>query len=43
MEDQYKLLLIDDEEHFRFMTRMGLEEDGFIVNEDANGIEGIEK
>ncbi len=43
MEDQYKLLLIDDEEHFRFMTRMGLEADGFIVNEAANGIEGIEK
>jgi diguanylate cyclase (GGDEF)-like protein len=42
MEEQYKLLLVDDEAQFRFMTKMGLEANGFTVIEAADGKEGLE-
>ncbi|MBA7579157.1 Protein-glutamate methylesterase/protein-glutamine glutaminase [subsurface metagenome] len=42
MDEQYKLLLIDDEAQFRFMTKMGLEANGFIVLEASDGNEGLE-
>ena len=42
MNDPYLLLLIDDEGHFRFMTKMSLEADGFRVQEAASGPAGIE-
>jgi diguanylate cyclase (GGDEF)-like protein len=41
MNEQYKLLLIDDEAQFRFMTKMGLESNGFTVLEAADGNEGL--
>ena len=42
MDEQYTLLLIDDEEQFRFMTRLGLEANGFKVLEAVDGKEGME-
>ena len=42
MNEQYKLLLIDDEAQFRFMTKMGLEENKFTVLEANDGKEGLE-
>lgn len=42
MNEQYKLLLIDDEAQFRFMTKMGLEENKFTVLELNDGKEGLE-
>ena len=42
MDEQYKLLLIDDEAQFRFMTRMGLEANGFTVLEASDGNKGLE-
>lgn len=41
MDEEYKLLLIDDEAQFRFMTKMGLEANGFSVIEAADGNEGL--
>jgi len=41
MEEQYKLLLIDDEAQFRFMTKLGLEANGFSVLEANDGNEGL--
>ena len=41
MNEQYKLLLIDDEAQFRFMTKMGLESNGFTVLEASDGKEGL--
>ena len=42
MDEQYTLLLIDDEEQFRFMTRLGLEANGFKVLEAADGEQGMQ-
>jgi len=42
MDEQYKLLIIDDEAQFRFMTKMGLEANGFIVMEANDGKQGLE-
>ena len=42
MDEQYKLLLIDDEAQFRFMTKMGLEANGFTVLEANDGKQGLE-
>jgi diguanylate cyclase (GGDEF)-like protein len=42
MDEHYTLLLIDDEAQFRFMTKMGLEANGFKVIEAADGKEGLE-
>jgi diguanylate cyclase (GGDEF)-like protein len=41
MQEQYTLLLIDDEAQFRFMTKLGLEANGFKVLEAADGNEGL--
>jgi diguanylate cyclase (GGDEF)-like protein len=41
MDEQYTLLLIDDEAQFRFMTKLGLEANGFKVIEAADGNEGL--
>ena len=42
MDESYTLLLIDDEEQFRFMTKLGLEANGFTVLEAADGNEGLQ-
>jgi diguanylate cyclase (GGDEF)-like protein len=42
MDEHYKLLLIDDEAQFRFMTKLGLEANGFTVLEASDGNEGLE-
>lgn len=42
MKDNFKLVLIDDEDQFRFMTRMSLESDGFQVLEAGDGNKGLE-
>lgn len=41
MDKKYKILLIDDEENFRFMMRMSLEKSIFEVVEADNGLSGL--
>jgi len=42
MEEKYHLLLIDDESEFRYLTKLDLENEGFVVSEAVDGLEGIE-
>lgn len=37
------ILVIDDEELIRVQVRMALEQEGFIVQQAANGIEGLQR
>jgi two-component system KDP operon response regulator KdpE len=41
--NQKRLLIIDDESDVRRFLRMGLEPFGFLIEESANGKEGLEK
>ncbi len=38
-----RILLIDDDDDFRSMLRMALEQDGYVVEEARNGLEGSQR
>jgi DNA-binding NtrC family response regulator len=38
-----RILIIDDDEDFRSMLRMALEQDGYVVEEARNGREGLQR
>ncbi len=40
---QYKILVVEDEEPIRELLKMELETEGFIVDVAANGVEGLQK
>ena len=43
MTKVFKILLIDDEDEFRFLIKTDLENEGFQVFEAADGLTGIER
>ena len=38
-----RILVIDDDDDFRHMLRMALEQDGYVVEEARNGLEGSQR
>lgn len=43
MQNEQRLLLVDDEDRIRRLLKMYLEKEGYIIEEAADGHEAIEK